>query len=656
LNWPVLASLATLRVVLAGAIVIVGYPMLLLPRRPEWSRLDRTVAAMVVGMGLAVAIGHLLSPLRLFEPLGVVILALFLWAAIVTRRDGVERLTATLTYPLTYMMNLLDARTSKKEGVAAGSAEAFPTAAHLKQHPETDQAEATEPRSGPQRWLLAGLGLAWVLVALWTRFSDALYHPAPPHSDFPELLQWMKWLFMPRFGIFHDKVYPQGMNVVLAVLHFFSGVEPHTVMRVGGPLLNLFIPAGIWYVVRRSTRSSTAAILAAAIYAGAPSWLPSEFSRQVGTLPQEFTMGLMLPAAWFGYRYLTEGDPLDRFLSAALAMIVAASHWITLLFLAAVYVATAIAGLIARPNLRRTIFLALWVAGGTLAGLLPQGIALAAGKPVLETIATFGLGTDTQVAVRPLPIALAAVLLVALVLMLARVRKERGLLLLPLLMGAFVFIHYLPLLGFNSPAIATRSGDYVAIVAVATVGVGYAALERLLRSRVSPTVATLLATIMILISWFISPPKVLHADMVMSDEMSLQLLRLQTSQLNGRWQVVGRGDTLAQITGYGLQVNTNVWITEYPVPAANVTIAQVLAQKIGVRPEETPDLFFFVEPDPVVGSAAESLGAGPTIRAEAKELANWVQQYADSHPNTVSTWYAGPNLTIYHIPAPGGDS
>lgn len=637
--WPGIALVASLRAALAAGLLLFGYPLLLLPRRPEWSRSDRAAASGMLGLAVLLAAGHVLGAVGLFEPLG---LFMFLIAAVLVsirliQGPGALRRLAERSgvAMLTFADRLLHGRRQPARAREEAAAAAMPAAFSWTLLPV---------------WLLA---FAVAGVTLYARLSSAWNHAAPPFSDYPELLQWTNWLTMGK-PLFPDWVYPKGMNVLFAAFALVTQERSHLLMLVGGPLASLLTAGSIWYAVRSATASRVAGLVAAAVYAGAPLWLPAEWTRQAGTLPQELSMMLLLPAAWWAFRYMDRGDSLDILLVGCAAYAAAATHWGALGFLAVMLIATAAIAIWRKGAFVRALRLGLWTGLAVLLGLLPQGLALASGVPLLRTAVEFA-GGDAAGFFRPLPAGLAIGLGGAAILAAAGVWQRRERLLIPALLGALTLVYYLPALGIQSTALAVRSGEYLVLGAIAAFGAAYGGLEHLLTRGRESLGAGLAGLACAAGLWWLSPPHVLEPELQLTDELTQQVLTISGLMPRGQWLVVGRAELLALVQTRGQQQDGTAFAAAVPVPPEGVSAANSLASSTlsapDTPPESTPALFFVVETTPYVSPVARNVGKAPEIEANNSAAARWVEAYSRTH-DPPEVWYHSPALTIYRITPP----
>lgn len=662
MQWTGMALVALLRVGLIAVLLLLVYPQVLLPRRPGWDLSDRVAAGAAVGLFLVVGSAYALSPLHMFEPLGMALVLVALATGATFLRGGVGALVGVLEAPLRLIARLLDRSAKRQTWVP---------------EPEPAPVEVVRAENGVQWkiglkdapwpvWVLLGIVL---LCGLWTRLYSGLTTPAPAPSDYLTHLQWTEWLTYR--GLFPDWVYPKGMNAVLGALRFFSWEEPHSASRMGGPLLNLMGLTGVWYVVRKATGSPAGALLAAAVLAGAPAFLPTDWSRQAYPLPQEFAMGLILPSAFWGWRYLTDGDRLDRTLAAMATLVVAGSHWGVLVYVALAFVGVGVTGMVwayrsesapevvpLRTVLVRTAHLAGWTAMGAALGLLPQALALVAGLPLLPAAKGFALG-GAGVAVSEQPYSLGygfwAVFTVLVLVALAGARRDRRLLLFPAIAGAFALVPLLARLGFRSPALETRMGDYLALITAPALGAAFAAVERIAGARLSAYRSALAALLVTAALWAAYPPRPLAMEPMLSQDLTAGALRLKKTVSPGTYIAVGRGELLPLLQGYGMMANSDTFTAKVPPPPAGAGAQRVFLKSleaINFKLDEPPDLFIFIEPDgPYLSTVDRAAGNAPTIVAQNDAAARWVAEYTKVHGEP-EAWFRTAHLIVYRIPPP----
>jgi hypothetical protein len=632
-SWWVMASIAALRVGLAGFVMIFLFPRLLLPDRQAWTSADRWAASGMLGLLLVEVVGHLLIPLRMFEMLGFALVLFSLVLLFRWRLGGIPAVRAFVEDPLHQLFSWLDVMTDSEPTMWKERAKRLFIFSPIK--------------FSTKGCVEALLGLSILVVAVVTRLGDALTQAGPVSSDYLEHLQWSSWLASSKLGLMTQYVYPRGMNMLHAALRFFTQEELHLATRTAGPMFNLLTLAGIWYVVRAATGSRFGALVAAALYAGAPVWLPAGWARQSAPLPQEFAMVLLLPAAWWGYRYLDRRDRLDLVLAGGATLVVAASHWIVLVYLAVLFVCVTVI----RPDrFREAVTLGFYVGVAAVLGLAPQAIGLLQGVPIFSTAMDFVAGTTVQSTGSIGMWALLAVT-AGLVAGLIGTRREPVRRVLPAVLLGFLFMHLLPLVGVNSPAFSARSWDFLAIAVAGGVGAAFAGIEWLGARRLAPALSTGLAVVLVGAFWISSPPRVLRLEPELTHEYTLQILRLKRELEYGQWMVIGRGEQLA-LALPGSQTDGSRFARVVAVPPRGVTAAQVVAkselERAGTLATEVPDLLFFVEPKPFISTVSNGTENKAKVLRDNQAVIDWIASYSETH-NEPEIIYHSPTLIIYRI-------
>lgn len=646
MDWTGMALVALIRLSAAATLMLFLYPRLLLPPRPHWDGWERTAAAGMVGLTLVVAAAHLLVPLRLFELLGLALLMAALALAALWLKAGEARVRRLARWPLAFLLSAIDLagdRGARGRGLASLVSRSRQLWAQL------------VSRLSWRSAALAALGLGVAAILFYSRMTDALTHAAPTTSDYLEHLQWTKWLTLPQYGLFFDVVYPRGSHAVAAALRFLTQEEPHLALRVTGPLLNLLLAGGVGFLVRRTTGSTLGALVAAGLFAAAPAWVPADWSRQAGVLPQEFGALPLLPALWWAWRYLEEGDHLDLALAACAALTVALSHWLVLLYLAVGYGAALLSAAGASGWAGRALRLCLASGSAALVGLAPQGLAFWRGVPLLETAAGFAAG-DARSLVPPLGLAAWALLAAGLGGALLGVRGRRSHRLIPLVALLFLALMQAPRLGLPSPALATRGSDFLGLALAALVGAGFAGVERVAGAALRGWAGIAAAGALIALFWLTAPPRAFTLPPEIPDEMAEQVLVARRQFGPGGWLAAGRPELQALVLGGGLQIDADRFVAAFPVPQANRSIGKALVASgllgPGAREEDAPDLLLFVEPSPFVSDASRATGREPALIRMNDALLEWIGRFRRERGEP-EVHFSSPALTIYRIPAGG---
>jgi hypothetical protein len=537
--WPMLAATSLMRIGLVLALLTVALPWLIFPERLDRASSPWLARALWFTFAATVAV-HLLVAIRLYE--AIVCLALGLIAAVWRRVWGmpwVDRHHSTARF-LGWLFDRLD---GKPHAVAAQAEPAAPPV-------------QVRRKAAPWAWTAALVLTAVLGVASWILFASTFTTMAPPYSDAPVNLAWLKYL--ENNDLYHwnyGEVYPRGMYAALSLIAKLTALNGVLVLDIAGPLIGLGIVLALLFFVHRTTRSMGAVIFTAVLYGTQPGLITRLYERHAAPNSQEYGLMFVLPAAWFVFTYLRDGRRADRTSAAAAAGVAAFTHPVPALF---AVIAMGGAGLVAlldqgRAAWRRLPGLVGWVGGAGAIAALPPVAALLLGQQWHGSSVAYLQATTNA----PPPIVwwqlglMGAALLLIPISLVCKLAPQAA---AAAVVALALFINQLPALGVRSQALGDRAEAIGALGLAIAAGLAWALLERLLgRWRQAGVIP---AAAIAAVSCVLLPPAPVHPYRYYADEMIAYYLRADAAYPAGTWTLVTEATT-----GYALAVGRSLHLT-----------------------------------------------------------------------------------------------
>ena len=616
--WPLVATIAILRLALALFTIVVVAPWLMFPRLDE-PEINPLVSRAVWMAFFIAATVHVLSGLRIYEaPVFLVACALLaMWNRIyrVPEEGRVQLRLQTVGW-------FYDSLDGRKQ-----------SAALLKEGAKADWRRRTG------FWPLvtwAVLDAEFGAVA-FKFFGQAFTTPVPPLSDAPVNLAWLKYI--ENNALYHGEIYPRGMYAVLSILRKFTWTNAVVLLDVAGPLFALTIVASIAFFVRKATKSWGAVAIAAAAYGLFPQFLPLSLGRLGAPNSEEFGLIFSLPAAWFLFAYLTEGRRGDRATAAAAAGMAAFTHpFPALLAIAsmATVVVTAVFN-VGLKALKRLPGAVAWVGAAGALAAMPPALAIAFGTPWHQSSVTY-----LEATVSSLPPAnptyvgafgVSAALAVVLALLGRKLGPEAaalgaGAAVAAAGLGLFLAPHF----GLPYQALSDRGGEMAAVSLAVAAGVSWGLVERVL-GRFRPA-GVLAAALVIGLVWYRIPPAGPDPYYYYTSEMIETYLRADETYIPGSWTLV------TGFRGYSLALGRAI----HMYPDGFLSMAKQMPKDIadwyeapwrdtgGVTlKNKTPFYILMVERVAPLAPGEDSAKADPVI-AESQRLEQWIQDSKNKLP------------------------
>lgn len=479
--------------------------------------------------------------------------------------------------------------------------------------------------------------------------------------------------------------YPRGLHFLLLAIHQMSNVDPILLMNFFGAFVGVLMTLAVADTARRLSGSVAAGLLSGFLFAtlvggpsqdfflGAPPGYDLAFlafHRQTSTLSHELALALLFPAALFLLDFLRRRERWHLLGFAGCTAAIAAVHsgvLLPLFLLSVVAVGAALAtGHFSAKSVRRAVaagalavligsawavaFVAYPYSGGKSAADLQSYVGQTALKyfPFIGSVAGQQQAEPARREVRepfPLTPGLVSCLLLAAGLSVSafRYRDERrgNLLWISASFLLFVLAHFAAVLGLPQIVDLRRNSQWLIMSMTMVVGTGLAEigsfLARIPRSRPLTTAAT--AALLLL--WtsrvpLLSEPLIYNrfVDYSGYSGSAFAVLRIGRSFEPFTWTLISYGQEFPMVLRRGFHLPASDFLERYD-PASSVT------------PIPTPHIFLIVEKAPHRFQIAT--WARRFSREElGQRLQTWVHLYQATHSN-LRVFFEDENVRVYQI-------
>lgn len=226
------------------------------------------------------------------------------------------------------------------------------------------------------------------------------YHPLVNmffgSSDMYLHTEWTKYLIhnIP----FYAGVYPLGFHAVVAFISSIFSINVVTVMRMLGSISGMLTIFSLFYILRRTMRSTFAISVALALYVVTdifPFWATE---RQFLSLPQEYGTIFLYLAAYFLYKFMKDKEKRDLICFVSAVSLTLLIHFYVTLFAALICICIFTA-CITYLNSKTFIKLIIGVSCALLIAVLPLATGLIKGiefNGSMDWALSFIFGTDNE--------------------------------------------------------------------------------------------------------------------------------------------------------------------------------------------------------------------------------------------------------------------
>lgn len=169
-----------------------------------------------------------------------------------------------------------------------------------------------------------------ILVLIIRRFFFAMESQGFPTSDVTVHTSWVN--FIDAGYIFSDGIYPFAMHNIVSAFAKLTGIDVVTVMRFIGPLNAIMMGLMLMVFITRIFKSPAAATITALVYCVSSFGSGAVIDRVYFSLPQEFGMFYIFPAAYFMVKFLEENENMDGVTFAMAASMTVSAHFYNAIF------------------------------------------------------------------------------------------------------------------------------------------------------------------------------------------------------------------------------------------------------------------------------------------------------------------------------------
>ncbi len=623
------------RVGLGAAILLLALPLLAWPPRPGEGGLLLFWRALLTGAAFWIGVGYILSTLRIFEPVTLVLAAAGGLAVAIGRfgrRPGVAQRRAR-DQRMSGLLGALDGTLGEAWSVLGP---VVGQAVH--------RASAAIGRQLRDPYTLGAVAVMAISAGL--RLWGPLHQVAPGSSDGYVHLLWTKEFMVGR--PFYGGVYPEGMHAIAASVASVFFIDPLNVLRFAGPLFGFLMVLSVYTLTLEVTGSRLGAIVAAAIFGlGTASPLPEQAWRQINDLPQEASAAFFGVGIALALRYLRSAQSEDLWLYGVCVVVELWIHPYAPVFQMVVVGCLVLGQWAARgvgdKSARRVMVVSI-VAG--VLGLVPLGIGLAAGIPFFHGGVAFALQSVTATTVTaagPWAALVAAPLYVKVGLPLGLAlctvglrgdpRRRQRSLGLGLGMVVLWLLYVAHSLGLPSLADAYRVGEFYSMM-LCSAGAALFFSGAWGQAAHAPG-GLLLAGLLVIPGLVLWPPKApvpLRYEPVGAGHAYLKISERFTPL---SWTIISPVQQYSEVIGRGYHFELATFLADYPLTrAAQASFQLTTAMK-------TPAVFIYAQTKPIPGANVQ----------QEQEITAWCQAYAQAHPGTMKVFYRAPGFEVFAVGA-----
>lgn len=169
-----------------------------------------------------------------------------------------------------------------------------------------------------------------LLVLAVRRCYFSITSDAFPTSDISVHTSWVN--FLDAGYVFSDGIYPFGMHNIVSAFAKLTFIDVVTVMRFWGPLNAILMCAVFMALLCKVFKSPAAYTVTAVIYCLSNFGSGAVIDRVFFSLPQEYGMMFIFPAAYFMVKFIEEQKVLDGVTFAMAASMTVSAHFYNAIF------------------------------------------------------------------------------------------------------------------------------------------------------------------------------------------------------------------------------------------------------------------------------------------------------------------------------------
>ncbi len=171
---------------------------------------------------------------------------------------------------------------------------------------------------------------ACIGILVLRRFFFAMESQSFPTSDIFVHTSWVN--FIDSGVIFSDGVYPFSMHNIVSAFAKLTRIDVVTVMRFIGPWNAILMGLMLIVFITRFFKSPAAATITAMVYCLSSFGNGAVVDRVFFSLPQEYGMFFIFPAAYFLVKFLEDVDNMDGVTFAMAASMTVSTHFYNAIF------------------------------------------------------------------------------------------------------------------------------------------------------------------------------------------------------------------------------------------------------------------------------------------------------------------------------------
>lgn len=291
--------------------------LVLIPRfffRAEYHHdaVDRFAMNFMKASFVLVSLGYLLVLLRLFELLSIVFLLALIGIRLLAYRNKSGSLEGVTSNYEAMLYDYVEGKYKFRDVLVSYVGKLYKALINF-----------IKERLTPPERLVSTLSLLAVLgFAMYIRFYDALFYAASSYSHRYTTLKWIKDIRENK--LFNDGVAQQGFHIYWAAIQEFSRIDALYIVKYTGPLIDILIILGIYFVLSRLTTNRMSGIVGISVYVFLGEFLdPSFLEWQALADSETFAYIFFLPTLYYLVIYLRE-DNRESFYTMCSGMVVIA--------------------------------------------------------------------------------------------------------------------------------------------------------------------------------------------------------------------------------------------------------------------------------------------------------------------------------------------
>ncbi len=246
---------------------------------------------------ILISLGYILLIFQLFEIISVVFLLFFVGIRIIKFRRKSTTLEESISQLEALMYDFFDGKFKLREAINL----------YFKTRIQSVKIFFKDKFLNPKN-MVTSISIIFILMfAIYIRVYNVLYLASPSYGNRYTTIKWIKDIRGNE--MFNDGIYPQGLHIFWATIQEFTRIDVLYMAKYTGPLIQILIILGIYFVISRLTRNLVSGIVGMIIYAMLGGYIDSDFWKwQVEADSGTFAHIFMLPVLYFLILYLRDFD------------------------------------------------------------------------------------------------------------------------------------------------------------------------------------------------------------------------------------------------------------------------------------------------------------------------------------------------------------